>query len=67
MVLEDSYFDENSFISDVKSKAFHVNVVQKAIDEIKNSELQKVVISRKETIDLSNFDLVKIYKKLLKS
>lgn len=67
LVLEDSYFDQNSFISDVKSKAFHVNAVQKAIDEIKNSELQKVVISRKETIDLSDFDLLKIYKKLLKS
>ena len=46
-------------------KQSHIKLVQKAIDKINNNELQKVVVSRKETISLSNSNPLGIFKKLL--
>jgi isochorismate synthase len=53
-------------MSPEKQKQFHINLVQKAIDKIKENEFQKVVVSRNETIILSNSDPIAIFKKLLK-
>jgi isochorismate synthase len=60
-------FDEKCFKSDEESKEKHISIVEKAIEIISNSDLQKVVISRKEIVEISNFDLLEIFRKLLKS
>tara|TARA_R110002049_G_scaffold30211_4_gene102755 strand:- start:1705 stop:2766 length:1062 start_codon:yes stop_codon:yes gene_type:complete len=56
---------ETVFNTDNSTKEKHINIVEKAIEKIKSSSLQKVVISRKEFVNLSNVDLLEIYKKLL--
>lgn len=48
-------------------KKEHINLVQKTIDKIKESELKKIVVSRKEEVLISDFEIIDIYKKLLKS
>tara|TARA_R110002072_G_scaffold39460_1_gene113198 strand:+ start:338 stop:1405 length:1068 start_codon:yes stop_codon:yes gene_type:complete len=65
-ILNDFTFDENDYLVDIKSKENHLKVVEKAIDEIDKSDLQKVVISRKEEVQLSDFELLLVYQKLLK-
>jgi isochorismate synthase len=67
LFLSDINFDEKDYIVDEKSRINHINIVEKAIAIISNSDLQKVVISRKEFVKLSDFDILTIYKKLLKS
>jgi isochorismate synthase len=47
------------------SKERHQKTVERAIEKINTSALQKVVISREELVDITNFDLIEIYKKLL--
>ncbi|MCI2227890.1 chorismate-binding protein [Polaribacter sp. MSW13] len=55
------------FKTNETSKEDHIKLVEKAIDEINNNELQKVVISRKELVAITDFNLVEIYQKLLDS
>lgn len=50
---------------DISSKAFHINLVQKGIDAINKSELRKVVLSRTETIKLSESNTLQTFKRLL--
>ena len=75
---ESDFFTERvDFIEEpiLKNKVFeteyqrenHQKIVEKAIDEIKNEHLKKVVISRKETLQLQNFDFVSAFKKLLQN
>ncbi|WP_231494747.1 chorismate-binding protein [Polaribacter sp. Hel_I_88] len=66
LILNDFTFDENDYLVDIKSKENHIKIVEKAIDEIDKSDLQKVVISRKEEVQLSDFELLLGYQKLLK-
>ena len=40
------------------------NLVAKGIQAIENNEFKKVVMSRKETVDLVNFDMVSAFEKL---
>ncbi|WP_299887996.1 chorismate-binding protein [uncultured Lacinutrix sp.] len=54
--------DENS----IDAKAFHVQLVTKAINAINNNEFKKVVLSRKETINLSEANPIKLFQRLLK-
>jgi isochorismate synthase len=42
-------------------------IVSKAIQEINNGTFSKVVLSRKETVDLPDFDLISLYIKLASS
>lgn len=56
---------KNYFSEENSSEEKHINIVEKAIEEIKKTDLQKIVISREEQIHLSNFDVLEIYKKLL--
>jgi len=58
--LKDTLFNTDSF-----SKEKHIKIVESAIEKINASDLQKVVISREELVDITNFDLIKIYRKLL--
>lgn len=64
----------NSFINKNKNiivnelaKEKHIKLVEKAIDEINNNELEKVVISRKEPVKITDFNLLETYKKLLQN
>ena len=50
---------------DSLSKEKHIKTVESAIEKINGSDLQKVVISREELVAITNFDLIKIYRKLL--
>lgn len=65
--LENTDFEENSFITNENSKIKHETIVEKAIEEIAKSDLKKVVISRKEIVKLTDINLLEIYKKLLTS
>ena len=42
-----------------------INLVDKGIQAIENNEFKKVVLSRKETIDLVDFDLIATFEKLV--
>lgn len=58
----------NSYIVNTQcNKLFHINLVQKGIDAIKSNDLLKVVLSRCETIKLSQPDTLQIFKKLILS
>ncbi|PQJ73691.1 hypothetical protein BTO14_04470 [Polaribacter butkevichii] len=48
-------------------KEKHIHLVEKTLDEINNNELKKVVVSRKEEVLLSEFDVLITFKKLLKT
>jgi isochorismate synthase len=67
---EELLLDMNStkdgfFEVDNSAKEKHLKIVEKALEKINASVLQKVVLSREEVLDISNVDLVAIYKKLL--
>lgn len=66
-VLNKNFDDEKVFFADKKSKEKHIEIVEKAIEEIKKSKLQKVVVSRKENVQLADFDLLKIFQNLLEN
>jgi len=57
--------DLNNFYSDTTSKSKHIEVVKRAIKAIKTGIFKKVVLSRKEIINLSNFDAQVILQTLL--
>lgn len=46
-------------------KEKHIAIVQKAIDFIKNKNAQKIVLSRKETLELNNIKVLATFKKML--
>jgi isochorismate synthase len=46
------------------AKKKHIDLVEKAIASIKNGQLSKVVLSRKETVALPDFDLFAVFQKL---
>lgn len=53
------------FVNDETSKEYHIDLVKKAIENIQNNQFEKVVVSRKESIQLKNVNLLKTYQKLL--
>ncbi len=61
-----NFNDESLSEIDLKSKEKHINLVSKGVLAIKNKEFQKVVLSRKEKKEIVDFDLVTIFKRLLK-
>lgn len=46
-------------------KSTHINIVEKAIKTIKETEISKIVISRKEEVLVSVFNLLEVYNKLM--
>ncbi|MEZ7500575.1 isochorismate synthase [Flavobacterium sp. Arc3] len=50
-----------------QSQEHFESLVQKGIDAIEEGIFKKVVVSRKETIDLVNFDLVSVFEKLIQT
>ncbi|WP_299013725.1 isochorismate synthase [uncultured Polaribacter sp.] len=65
--LENEKVAKKTHTSINNNKEKHIAIVEKAIAQIKNTPLQKVVISREEIIQLSHFDILEIYKNLLVS
>lgn len=61
--------DEDIMLSSVDGslKKNHIWLVKKGIIAIEKKQFQKVVLARQEIIELSDFELVKTYMKLLKT
>ncbi|SDR82930.1 isochorismate synthase [Polaribacter sp. KT25b] len=59
--------DEKTFSADEASKENHIKLVEKTIKEIKKNDFKKVVISRTEEVEISDFNLLEIYQKLLQN
>jgi isochorismate synthase len=53
--------------SDIDYKDFHLDIVSKAIEAIKKNEFKKVVLSRKELVAISDFDICNVYNRLLQT
>lgn len=69
-IINENYTEpvEVSKISDLvssKNKEFHINLIKKGLDAIKNNQFKKVVLSRAETVKLSETNPVAIFKRLL--
>lgn len=47
------------------SKQHHICLVDKVVDLIQNKKAEKIVVSRKESLEASNFDVVNSFKKML--
>ena len=60
--LNDTYLNNSN-----SDKNEHLLLVEKALNEINNSELTKVVVSRKEAIQLDDFEVLLTFKKILKT
>lgn len=63
-------FEENHTIGLIteenqQEKTHFENLIQKAIDSIQKGELKKVVLSRKEILDVPDFDLVTVFTRLI--
>ena len=66
---DDSFIHNDSFENTCMGQGErekHILLVEKALDKINYNELKKVVVSRKEEVVLASFDLLVIFKKLLK-
>jgi isochorismate synthase len=57
--------ENKNFVIDESSKENHINLVEKSIQEITENQFKKVVVSRKETQNITDFNLITTYKKLL--
>ena len=55
----------NEYITDTTAKDNFENLVKKALQEIENGSFEKVVLSRKELIDLDNFQLEFFFNSLV--
>ena len=68
MTLDDLVLDESepiTFVTDNDEK-HHLNLTRKGIDAINKTDLKKVVLSRKETLELSEkADTIQMFKRLL--
>ena len=60
-----SFAKNKRFVADESAKTHHLELVNKAIEEIKRKQFQKVVVSRRVIVSLSNFMLLESFKKLL--
>lgn len=62
---EFSFPEKEVLVADESEKKEFENLVAKGIQGIKNQEFKKVVLSRKETVDLVDFDLETTFEKLV--
>jgi isochorismate synthase len=54
-------------IDEFENQLHFTNLVQKGIDAIHKGDFEKVVLSRKETFLVSNFEVTTVFKKLLQA
>lgn len=66
-VYDDLKLVKNYNISNKNNKEHHIKLVKKGIKAIENNVFDKVVLSRKEEIELVDFDFIQSLKKLLNS
>ena len=70
-IIEEPYYNNNQLFSEkkfeasVNDKKSHLELVITGIDAIKNKTFKKVVLSRKENVKLTSFDLVEVFERLL--
>ncbi len=70
-VIEETYynnakpFSEKKFEACLVDKKSHLELVLDGINAIKDNSFKKVVLSRKENVKLTSFDLIKVFEKLL--
>lgn len=57
--------DHSSLETDASSKVAFENLVASGIKAIKENQMKKVVLSRKESVILTDFDLLSTYRKLI--
>ena len=60
-------FKESVFSAAADSKDYHMQLVNKTIEEIIKNDLKKVVIGRKEVLEIAELNLIKVYQKLLQT
>ncbi|WP_236548139.1 chorismate-binding protein [Polaribacter septentrionalilitoris] len=65
--LEKSVHLQKSLSEEVLDKDFHISLVKKTIEKITTSNLEKIVISRKEALPLVDFNFLKTFIELLKN
>lgn len=65
--VEEPSTSDFSQIENNQNKSHFESLVQSGIDAIKRDVFKKVVVSRKEIIDLANFDLVSVFEKLVQN
>ena len=59
-------FQTEKFQSDSnESKSYHISLVDSGIQFLNRSDCRKVVLSRKERVDVPNFDIIAAYKRML--
>jgi isochorismate synthase len=64
----DAFIDEEkTFFADEAAKENHIKLVDKTIEEIKKNGLKKVVVSRTEQLEITDFSLLVVYQKLLQN
>ncbi len=62
---EISIAENNFLLPSETEKNNYINLVAKGIQAIENNEFKKVVLSRKETVDLVDFDVIEAFEKLV--
>ncbi|WP_405607607.1 chorismate-binding protein [Polaribacter sp. Asnod1-A03] len=68
IILNDDLELKDAFLTkDITEKEKHIHLIEKVLDEINTNKLVKVVVSRKEDVLLSNFNVLATFKKLLKA
>ena len=65
--IRDSFVKITNNIDFEKTKQAHVTLVEKGINFIKEGKAQKIVLSRKEVLEFSHFNMVNTFKKMLKN
>ena len=55
----------NSILASTDSKTVHINLVKQGVQAMNSSDLKKVVLSRQETVHLSETNPISIFKRLL--
>jgi len=63
--METEINSNNSFVTEKKSKSEHIQLVNKGIQFLEKNEFKKVVLSRKEEVNIKELDVQEIFKKLL--
>ena len=58
---------KTGFKTDFSSKENHIKLVEKGVEAIHQNQFNKVVLSRKEVVELDSFDLENTYKRLLQN
>lgn len=57
--------ENNNFFLDESQKEKHIQLVKNGIEAINKTELTKIVLSRKEVINIDNLDILFTFKKLI--